>query len=269
MDIKETVKAGYGKLARNADTAVSTPSAAIGYDAAEVAAVPEGTPSFGCGNPTAIAGLAPGETVLDLGSGAGFDCFLAAQAVGPSGHVIGVDMTPDMIARARENATRGGYGNVEFRFGELEELPLEAASVDVVISNCVINLVPDKARAFAEAFRALRPGGRLHVSDLVLNRELPVELADDPAALVGCVGGAARREDYLAALRSAGFTDVSVDSEHDATAWLNEYGNGADEVDDEEESEGCCCDGGCCGAGFSLPEGLVASLTITARKPGA
>jgi arsenite methyltransferase len=266
MDIKETVREGYGQLARNADTAVSTPSEAIGYDAAEVAAVPEGTPSFGCGNPTATAGLAPGETVLDLGSGAGFDCFLAAPAVGPTGRVIGVDMTPDMIATARENATRGGHDNVEFRLGDVEDLPLEPASVDVVISNCVINLVPDKARAFAEAFRVLRPGGRLHVSDLVLTRELPAELAEDPDALVGCVGGAARREQYLAALESAGFTDVSVDREHDATAWLNEYMD-ASEADGEDE--GCCCGGGCCGAGFSLPEGLVASLTLTARKPGA
>lgn len=261
MDIKRTVRESYGTLAREGSHATSTPAEAVGYDAANLAAVPAGTPSFGCGNPLALAALQPGETVLDLGSGAGFDCFLAAQAVGATGHVIGVDMTPEMIDQARANAAQGGHAHVEFRLGELEDLPVESESVDVVLSNCVINLVPDKAQAFAEAFRVLRPGGRLHLSDLVLAYEPPAELREDPAALVGCVGGASLRDEYLAALREAGFVQVNVDCEQDATTWLNEY------LEDSEAEEGCGCGCGCCGTRFALPEGLVLSLTLTARKP--
>jgi SAM-dependent methyltransferase len=260
MDIKQSVREGYGQFAQS-DQSLSTPSEAVGYDAADLAAVPEGTPSFGCGNPLALAGLRPGETVLDLGSGVGFDCFLAARAVGDTGRVLGVDMTPEMIEKAQGKAAKAGHANVEFRLGELENLPVESESVDVVISNCVINLVPEKARAFAEAFRVLRPGGRLHLSDLVLAYEPPAELREDSAALVGCVGGASLCEDYLAALREAGFTEVVVDHEQDATEWLNRY------LEHPEEGEGCGCGGSCCGATFSLPDGLVLSLTLTARKP--
>lgn len=168
---------------------------------------------LGCGNPTALAGLKPGETVLDLGSGAGIDCFLAARRVGPTGRVIGVDMTPEMIDRARANARRGGFSNVEFRLGEIENLPLADSSVDVIISNCVINLSTDKPRVFREAFRVLRPGGRLLVSDLVLTSPLPAAVSQSLDAYVACVAGALTREDYLSAITAAGFKNIEVVTE--------------------------------------------------------
>ncbi len=262
MDIKQTVREGYAKAAQETDGCAGTPSETVGYGEADLAAVPEGTPSFGCGNPTAIAGLQTGETVLDLGSGAGFDCFLAAPAVGSTGRVIGVDMTPEMIDKARKNAAQAGHDNVEFRLGDIENLPIESGSVDAVISNCVINLAPDKGKVFAEAFRVLRPGGRMHVSDLVLGQEPPEWLFEDDAALIGCVGGALPRDEYLALIAAAGFTGVTVNAEHDATAWLNGYL--------EQGAEGGSeCECGCCGTACSLPDGLVASLTITAHKPAA
>lgn len=264
MDIKQTVREGYGRLAQETGGGAGTPSEIVGYAPEDLAAIPEDTPSFGCGNPLALAALQPGEVVLDLGSGAGFDCFLAAQGVGPSGRVIGVDMTPEMIEKARENAGRAGHANVEFRLGDIEDLPVESGSVDVVISNCVINLAPDKARVFAETFRVLRPGGRMHVSDLVLAQERPEWLREDEAALVGCVGGAIAREDYLALIETAGFVGITVNAEHDATAWLNGYLDSQGDEDGEGE-----CECGCCGAACHLPDGLVASLTITARKPPA
>jgi len=183
----------------------------IGYSDDEMSSVPEGANlGLGCGNPTALAGIREGETVIDLGSGAGFDCFLAAQKVGEKGRVIGVDMTPEMLARARENAVKGGYGNVEFRLGEIEHLPVADGSADVIISNCVINLAPDKARVFSEAFRVLKPGGRIMVSDIVLKRELPPAVLQSVIAYVGCVAGASLMEDYFAAIEAAGFTDVKV-----------------------------------------------------------
>jgi len=186
-------------------------SARIGYSAAELGAVPAGTNlGLGCGNPQAIAALKPGEIVLDLGSGAGFDCFLAAQQVGEEGYVIGVDMTPEMVARARANAREGGYSQVSFRLGEIEALPVADNLIDVIISNCVINLSPEKPQVFAEAFRVLRPGGRLAVSDIVLLKPLPPALANSVAAYVGCLAGASLKEDYLAMLRQAGFTQVEV-----------------------------------------------------------
>lgn len=186
-------------------------AAAIGYSQEELQAVPEGANlGLGCGNPVALASLSPGETVLDLGSGAGFDCFLAAQRVGPQGRVIGVDMTPSMIDRARANAATGEFGNVEFRLGEIEHLPVADASVDAVISNCVVNLSPDKAQVFAEAMRVLRPGGRLMVSDLVLDAPLPAAVRDSVEAYVGCVAGALLRDEYLAAMSEAGFEQVEV-----------------------------------------------------------
>jgi SAM-dependent methyltransferase len=185
-----------------------------GYSEDEIAAAPEGANlGVGCGNPGAIERLHPGETVLDLGSGAGFDAFLAARAVGPTGRVIGVDMTDAMLERARENARRGGLRNVEFRSGAIEALPVEDASVDVVLSNCVINLSPEKGRVFREAFRVLRPGGRLQVSDIVLERPLPAALRASVEAYVGCIAGASLREDYLRDIREAGFGDVRVESE--------------------------------------------------------
>jgi SAM-dependent methyltransferase len=186
----------------------------LGYGAQDLSAVPEGANlGLGCGNPVALAALKPGETVLDLGSGAGFDAFLAAKAVGPQGHVIGVDMTPEMIERATALARKHGYGNVEFRLGDIEALPVADASVDVIISNCVVNLTTDKAQAFREAFRVLKPGGRLQVSDLVLARPLPEALLNDLDAYAACVSGAMLKDDYLAAIRAAGFADVAVAGE--------------------------------------------------------
>jgi ubiquinone/menaquinone biosynthesis C-methylase UbiE len=186
----------------------------VGYSAEELAAIPEDANlGLGCGNPTALAGLKPGETILDLGSGAGMDCFLAAKKVGASGRVIGVDMTPEMIDRARENAHKNGFANVEFRLGEIENLPAADNSVDVILSNCVINLSTDKPRVFREAFRVLRPGGRLMVSDLVLTKPLPKEIRTSVEAYVACIAGAMVKDDYLGAIREAGFKDVKVVSE--------------------------------------------------------
>ena len=188
--------------------------AAIGYSEEQAAAIPEGANlGLGCGNPLAYAAARSGETVLDLGSGAGIDCFLAAREVGPTGRAIGVDMTPAMIEKARANAAKGSYSNVEFRLGEIEHLPVADASVDLVISNCVINLSPDKPQVFREAFRALKPGGRIVVSDLVLTRPLPGELQKRVDLLVGCVAGASLRDDYLRMMREAGFAGIEIAAE--------------------------------------------------------
>ncbi len=168
--------------------------------------------AFGCGNPTAIAALLPGQTVLDLGSGGGIDCFLAAKMVGDTGSVLGVDMTPEMIRLARKNAEKVGVTNVEFRLGEIEHLPIADASVDVIISNCVINLSPDKDQVFREAFRVLRPGGRLQVSDIVWTRPVPEDVKSDMEQWAGCVAGALEESDYLAKIRAAGFAEVTSDA---------------------------------------------------------
>ena len=171
--------------------------------------------AFGCGNPTAIASMRPGEVVLDLGSGGGIDCFLAAKMVGETGHVFGVDMTPEMIALARKNADKVGATNVEFRLGEIEQLPLPDATVDVIISNCVINLSPDKDQVFREAFRVLRPGGRLQVSDIVWTKPVPEEVKNDMEKWAGCIAGALVERDYLGKIEAAGFADVtSIASEY-------------------------------------------------------
>ncbi|RQH01900.1 arsenite methyltransferase [Natrarchaeobius oligotrophus] len=186
-------------------------SAALGYDSDDLAQAPDGANlGLGCGNPVAMSALEPGETVLDLGSGGGFDCFLAAREVGPDGHVIGVDMTPEMLERARENAAESEFDHVEFRLGEIEHLPVADETVDTIISNCVVNLSPDKPRAFAEAYRVLRPGGSLSISDLVATGPLPPEVRDDPDAVAECVGDAARIEDLERWLADAGFVDVEV-----------------------------------------------------------
>ena len=227
-DVKRVVREGYAKVANGsgsccgpapagsccgAPTAQET-SRRIGYSDEEMAAAPEGANlGLGCGNPIALASLKEGEVVLDLGSGAGFDCFLAAKKVGGKGRVIGVDMTPEMLEKARENARKAGVANVEFRLGEIENLPVADSSADAVISNCVINLAPDKARVFAEAFRALRPGGRLMVSDLVLTATLPKAVQESIAAYVGCLAGASLKTDYLLAIEQAGFENVAVASE--------------------------------------------------------
>lgn len=180
------------------------------YEGTDIAGLPGSVTdaAFGCGNPTAITALKPGETVLDLGSGAGIDCFLAARMVGDSGKVLGVDMTPDMLQLARANAAKVGATNVEFRLGEIEHLPIADASVDVVISNCVINLAPDKGQVFREAFRVLRPGGRLQVSDIVWTKPVPESIRNDMEQWAGCIAGAMLEGDYLEEIRSAGFVDV-------------------------------------------------------------
>jgi SAM-dependent methyltransferase len=228
--IKEMVRARYGGIAAASDAAPGSgdPAAAsccgpsptspiddkarqMGYSETQLASVPEGANlGLGCGNPQAIAAMRPGETIIDLGSGAGFDCFLAAQQVGPQGHVIGVDMTHEMLKKARDNAARIDAANVEFRLGELEHLPVADNTADAVISNCVINLVPDKEQVFREAFRVLKPGGRLAVSDIVSTAPLPAELQSDPALLCGCVAGAAPAGSIEGWLAAAGFVDVRV-----------------------------------------------------------
>jgi arsenite methyltransferase len=186
-------------------------SGRIGYSEEEMKLAPRGSNlGLGCGNPTALASLRAGETVLDLGSGAGFDCFLAADQVGPGGKVIGVDMTPEMIQKACENAQKGNHENVEFRLGEIEHLPAANDSVEVVISNCVINLSPAKDKVFAEAYRVLKPGGRAMISDIVLSGELPEVVARSLAAYAGCIAGAIRKEEYLHLMEAAGFQDVHV-----------------------------------------------------------
>jgi arsenite methyltransferase len=183
----------------------------VGYTEQELKAVPEGANlGLGCGNPVALASLKEGETILDLGSGAGFDCFLAASRVGNRGRIIGVDMTPEMLERARDNAKKGNYANVEFRLGEIENLPVADNSVDAVISNCVINLSPDKKRVFIEAFRVLKPGGRLMISDIVLLKELPEFIKNSIQAYIGCVSGAMLKDEYLRAVSEAGFQNVKV-----------------------------------------------------------
>jgi arsenite methyltransferase len=198
---------------------VASKREALGYDSAELAAIPEGADlGLGCGNPLAMLDLREGETVLDLGSGGGIDCFLAARRVGPTGHVIGVDMTPEMIARARRNATAAGIANVEFRLGEIEHLPVADSSVDAVISNCVVNLVPDKAQVFADAFRALKPGGRMSVSDIVVLGDVPLAIRDSVDAYVACLSGAILRDDYLRLIEEAGFTGASVTEAKSFTA---------------------------------------------------
>jgi len=218
--VRSTVREGYGKVAAGGKGCCGTGKSprdtarSLGYSDEEMNAVPEGANlGLGCGNPTAIASISEGETVVDLGSGAGFDCFLASPLVGRTGKVIGVDMTPEMLDRARENARKGGYDNVEFRLGEIENLPMADNSADIIISNCVINLSPDKERVFSEAFRVLKPGGRLMVSDIVLTRELTADIRGSIQAYIGCVAGAVLKDAYLGAMAQAGFREVEVQKE--------------------------------------------------------
>ena len=223
-EIKKSVRDGYARIARTSGSCC-LPSASccgggqtveiisrdIGYSDDDMKNVPEGANlGLGCGNPIALASLREGETVVDLGSGAGFDCFLAARQVGESGRVIGVDMTPEMLDKARQNARKGGYATVEFRLGEIENLPVADGTADIVISNCVVNLSPDKKRVFREAFRVLKPGSRLMVSDIVLLKPIPSRIRESIEAYIGCVSGADMKEDYLQAIGSAGFRDVRI-----------------------------------------------------------
>lgn len=248
--IRNQVRTAYAKVANGAAGCsvgccgtTGTGSMAIGYSADELAAAPEGADlGLGCGNPQAIAALRSGETVLDLGSGAGFDCFLAAKRVGRAGKVIGVDMTPEMVTKARENARKVEATNVEFRLGEIEHLPVPDGAVDVILSNCVVNLSPDKGAVFREAFRALKAGGRLAVSDVVALRAMPPELTRSVEAMTGCVAGAATVPTLESLLREAGFQDVKVVARPESSAVIAQCMPGA--------------------------EGYVASATIEARKPG-
>lgn len=214
--VKDMVRDGYGKIAARSCSCCGSGdckeiSRNVGYAEGQLEEAPEDANlGLGCGNPTAIASIRAGETVLDLGSGAGLDCFLAAAKVGPGGRVIGVDMTPDMIERAARIARGHGYQNVEFRLGEIEHMPVEDGSVDLILSNCVINLSPDKPRVFAEAFRVLKPGGRLCISDLVLAGDLPGRVRNSVAAYIGCLSGAVRKEEYLRLIDAAGFSCISV-----------------------------------------------------------
>ncbi len=223
-ETRKIVREGYAKVAKQKSSCCAPVASCcggtdrtkeiskkMGYTEEELNVVPKGANlGLGCGNPVALASLKEGETVLDLGSGAGFDCFLASSKVGDSGKIIGVDMTPEMVEKARDNARNGNYTNVEFRLGEIENLPVGDNSVDAVISNCVINLSPNKKRVFAETFRALKPGGRLMVSDIVLLKELPDYIRNSIQAYVGCVAGAMLKDEYLKTVRDAGFQDVKI-----------------------------------------------------------
>ena len=240
---KELVRARYGGIAEAAGAASCCAPAAsccsptadphsksreMGYSDAELSAVPDGANlGLGCGNPQAIAALKPGETVIDLGSGAGFDCFLAAGQVGETGRVIGIDMTHEMLKKARENAAKIDARNVEFRLGELEHLPVADNTADVILSNCVINLVPDKAQVFREAFRTLKPGGRLAISDVVNQAPLPAKLKDDPSLLCGCIAGAATVAETETWLVAAGFVGVRVTPKAESRELISTWAPGS------------------------------------------
>ncbi|HMJ12308.1 MAG TPA: arsenite methyltransferase [Polyangiaceae bacterium] len=248
--IRNQVRTAYAKVAKGADGcsvgccgAEGAGSLAMGYTQADLDGVPEGADlGLGCGNPQAIAALRSGDAVVDLGSGAGFDCFLAAKRVGRTGRVIGVDMTPEMVAKARDNARRVDASNVEFRLGEIEHLPVADGSIDVILSNCVINLSPDKGAVFREAFRILKPGGRLAISDVVSTAEMPKTLAESVEALTGCVSGAAKVDTLRTLLDDAGFVNVKVEPRPESRAVISQCMPGA--------------------------EDFVASATVEAQKPG-
>jgi arsenite methyltransferase len=264
-EIREAVRERYGKIARagNAasrlgsagsccgrtdDMAENSPvassgccgsafsvekrSAVMGYSSEDILTVPEGANmGLGCGNPIALASLRPGETVVDLGSGGGFDCFLAAKEVGETGKVIGVDMTPDMVSKARQNAEKIGTTNVEFRLGEIEHLPIADNSADIIMSNCVINLSPDKRSVYRDAYRVLKPGGRLAISDVVATAPVPKEVQQDLALLSECVGGAALIEDIEAMLEDVGFNDIKIIPKHESRELIREWVPGTNAED--------------------------------------
>jgi arsenite methyltransferase len=242
-EIRQAVREQYALVAssRDADcgcgpTCCDTPSAsagtmsqALGYTALDVEIAPEGANmGLGCGNPQAFAVLKPGNVVLDLGSGGGFDCFLAAIQIGETGRVIGVDMTPEMISKARVNANKGDYQNVEFRLGEIENLPLADESVDVIISNCVINLSPNKPRVFNEAYRVLKPGGRLAISDVVAFAEMPETIRRDMSLFTGCMAGASLVSEVEAMLAESGFTQIRVSPKDESKAFIRDWAPGTD-----------------------------------------
>lgn len=241
--IRQQVRKAYSKVAVASDsgaccgetkgccgvpeTPVGLFSTRLGYSDSDITSVPEGADmGLGCGNPRAIASLKPGEIVLDLGSGGGFDCFLAAREVGENGRVIGIDMTPDMISKARQNAEHGGYANTEFRLGEIEYLPVADNSIDVIISNCVINLSPNKPQVFADAFRVLKNGGRLAISDVVATTELPEEIRNDPILYSGCMGGASLIVDLESLLGSAGFINIRISPKDESKQFIKDWAPG-------------------------------------------
>jgi len=268
--VVDQVRERYGRIAEGRSSGCCEPSPAsssccgsapsasveLGYKAKELAVVPDGADlGLGCGAPVQHLALQAGETVLDLGSGGGIDVFLAAEEVGPSGRVIGVDMTPAMLERARRNAAKGGYTNVEFREGRLEHLPVEDASVDAVTSNCVINLVPDKTAVFGEIARVLKPGGRMVISDVVLDGRLPAAIENDVLAYVGCIAGAAQREAYFGQLRAAGLGEVEILKDVDSLIqWAAAAPEGAQAIVDRT------------GVGPAEVAGKVRSVTYRARK---
>ncbi|SFA51547.1 Ubiquinone/menaquinone biosynthesis C-methylase UbiE [Parageobacillus thermantarcticus] len=244
--IRQNVRSRYKQIALQEANSVSCCSAAsgcygtpneisakLGYSDEELFAVPEGANlGLGCGNPLAITELKPGEVVLDLGCGAGFDCFLAARQVGETGRVIGVDMTPEMISKARSNADKGGFTNTEFRLGEIEYLPVADGSVDVIISNCVINLSPDKPRVFKEAYRVLKPGGRLVISDVVATAELPPEIKNNMDVLYsGCVSGTASIGELESMLQQSGFTQITIEPKDESKEFIKDWVPGANIAD--------------------------------------
>jgi arsenite methyltransferase len=254
--VLDTVRERYGTVARQQGSSCCSPgccggspspsesSQALGYTAQDLASIPsDADMGLGCGNPQAIASLRPGETVVDLGSGGGLDVFLAARQVGPRGRAIGVDMTPDMLSLARKNAAQAGLDNVEFRLGEIDALPLPNQTADVIMSNCVINLAPDKRAVYDEAFRVLRPGGRLAISDVVALAPLPTHIQQDLALLAGCVAGAATVDELETVLEEAGFADVRIDIDPRSRDFIQHWapGRGIEE--------------------------WVASASITARRP--
>lgn len=239
-EIRQRVRESYAKVARAdsagdccgqpnsccgvSDVPIGLFSTRLGYSEEDVNAMPKGADmGLGCGNPRAIAGLEAGETVLDLGSGGGFDAFLAAREVGANGRVIGVDMTPDMVSKARNNAAKADFGNVEFRLGEIEHLPVADNTVDVIISNCVINLSPDKLQVFREAFRVLKPGGRLAVSDVVASAELPEELRNDPVLHSCCVAGASLIDELEGMIAAAGFINVRITPKDESREFIKDW----------------------------------------------
>ena len=267
-DIRQNVRDSYAEVAEASnsnnscgvessccgvsdDTAINTLiSTRMGYSQADLDNTPDGADmGLGCGNPRAIAGLKPGEVVVDLGSGGGFDAFLASTEVGKTGHVIGIDMTPTMLSKARANAVNGKFTNVEFRLGEIEHLPIANDTVDVIISNCVINLSPNKTQVFRDALRVLKPGGRLAISDVVASAEMPEDMKNDPLLHAGCMAGASLVEDLEAMMKEAGFTDIRIEPKDETREFIKDWapGRGVEEyvlsatIEAIKPGGGCCC----------------------------
>lgn len=271
-EIRQNVRASYSEVAEASnkgsscgtqssccgvsdDAAINTlVSTRLGYSEEDLDNVPDGADmGLGCGNPRAIASIKPGETILDLGSGGGFDCFLAAAETGESGQVIGIDMTPTMISKARDNAVKGKYQHVDFRLGEIEHMPVANEIIDVIISNCVINLSPDKQQVFSEAFRVLKPGGRLAISDVVASTELPDEIRSDLALYSGCMAGASQITEIQAILEQLGYEQINIAPKDESKEFIKDWAPGRGVEDyvlsatiEAVKPGGCCGGGNCC-----------------------